>query len=98
MMKTALMEGEYVTHVSFRNVGIWLQCDIREHPGLLLAQGEGGRGEARGGRVERGESSNICAKPQIFRQVRFSYKNYNNSFPTDTKMGKIITFSYPYST
>jgi hypothetical protein len=79
-----------------------VQCDISEHPGLLLAQGEGGRGEAGaggggGGGKERGESSNICVKPQIFRQVRFSYKNRNNSFPTDMKMGKIITFSYPYN-
>jgi len=97
-MKTALMDGEYVTHVSSRNVGIWLQCDIREHP-RLLAQGEGGRGEAGGGEgKKRGESSNICAKPQIVRKVRFSYKNCNNSFPTDIKMGKIITFSYAYST
>jgi len=99
MMKTALTDGEYVTHVSSRNVGIWLQCDIREHPGLLLAQGEGGRGETGGGGgKERGESGNICAKRQIFRQVRFSYKNCNNSFPTDMKMGKISTHSYAYST
>jgi len=54
MMKTAFMEGEYVTNLSSRNVGIWPQCDIREHPGLLLARGEGGRGEAVGGGEERG--------------------------------------------
>lgn len=100
MMKTALINGECVIHISSHNGGIWLPCDICEHPGLLLAQAEGGR-EAwggGGGEKERGDSSNVCTKPQIFRQVRFSYKNCNNAYPTDMKMGKIITLSYAYST